>query len=816
MHHRQVTDSASGARLATTDAAPPRTEGIVLPPAVDAEGVILPAAVEAEGIALPPVVEATPPARTPDLPRAPALDAESPASARPPALDAESPASARPPARWSSPLSQAMATLLVDATSLVVAAAALMLATPAGSDLDRAAVAAYPAVVLLLLAASRRYRPRWSRPTSGELRGSLAAAAVGALALSAGALALGADPLTSTQLLWLWVVSAVALCLGEVLVAGLIARGRRRGSLTAPTLIIGAGRVGHLIASRLLERPEAGLRPVGFLDDNPLDRADQEASLPVLGPKDDLERMIREHGIARVVIAFSTASDQLLLSIARRCGALGVGVCIVPRLYEVEGTRRSALRLGGLPLVELPFEDPDRLSLRAKYTADRLAALVAWPLLAPVLGAIALAVRLTMGRPILHRQERVGRDGQVFAMLKFRTMRGRPDSDGEADAEWLQEILGPDGTPLRPHSSSSAADRTTALGRFLRRFSLDELPQLWNVIRGDMSLVGPRPERVSYVDRLAPVIYRYGERHRVKPGITGWAQVNGLRGRTSLDDRIEWDNYYVENWSLGLDLSIAIRTLGCLLRGSPQDGLSVRPEEAAERCPRSSARRRGDDHSEPLSRAQRLRAVSRLLGLFIVVLPFAVGLSTAAAASSRGPSAADQYVEQVPTVTGSKPADSGDDRAQQRGDTGDASSGGPSSGGGTGGASGGGGTGGAGTGAPGRSGATDNGATGGNAVPLSLAARAALSQIDQGDARELERVATSPQLGAPQGRVKAPGESARDEPGEPSLPSAVISAASDDDGGGVFTLLLVAVATTAIVAFAAAGYERRQQRRATG
>lgn len=798
MHHPQVTDSANGARLATTDAAPSLSEGVILP-----------AAAEAEGIVLPPVVEATPPAQASD-----------PARVR--ALDAESAAPARPPARWSSPLSQAMATLLVDATSLVVAAAALMLATPAGSDLDRVAVATYPAVVLLLLAASRRYRPRWSRPTSSELRGSLAAAAVGALALSAGALALGADPLTSTQLLWLWVVSAVALCLGEVLVAGLVARGRRRGSLTAPTLIIGAGRVGHLIASRLLERPEAGLRPIGFLDDNPLDRADQEASLPVLGPKDDLERVIREHGIARVVIAFSTASDQLLLSIARRCGALGVGVCIVPRLYEVEGTRRSALRLGGLPLVELPFEDPDRLSLRAKYTADRLAALVAWPLLAPVLGAIALAVRLTMGRPILHRQERVGRDGQVFAMLKFRTMRGRPDSDGEADAEWLQEILGPDGTPLRSQSSSSAADRTTALGRFLRRFSLDELPQLWNVIRGDMSLVGPRPERVSYVDRLAPVIYRYGERHRVKPGITGWAQVNGLRGRTSLDDRIEWDNYYVENWSLGLDLSIAIRTLGCLLRGSPQDGLSVRPEEAAERRPRSSARRRGDDHSEQLSRTRRLRTVSRLLGFFILILPFVVGLSTAAAASSRGPSAADQYVEQVPTVTGSKPADSKDDGAQQRGDTGDASSGGASNGGGTGGASGGNGGGSAsngnGGGGVGGSGATGDGATGGDAVPLSLAARASLSQIDQGDARELERVATSPELGAPQGRVKAPGQSAPNVPGEPSLPSAVISAASDDGGGGggVFTLLLVAVTTTAIVALAAAGYERRQQRRATG
>ena len=794
MHDLQVTGSANGARPATTDAAPTPSEGIVLPAAVEAKPTTALAAAPTPAQALAAVASTAPVSASP----------------------------ARSAGRWPSPLRQATATLLVDATSLVAAAAGLMLVTPAQTDLNSVEVAAYPAVVLLLLAASRRYRPRWSRPTLNELRGSLAAAAVGALVLSAGSLALGANPLTSTQLVWLWVVSAVALCLGEVLVAAVLARGRRRGSLTAPTLIVGAGRVGHLIASRLLERPEAGLRPVGFLDDNPLDGAKQEGSLPVLGPKDDLERVIREQGIARVVIAFSTASDQLLLSIARRCGALGVGVCIVPRLYEVEGSRRSALRLGGLPLVELPFEDPDRLSLRAKYLADRIAAVLAWILLAPVLASVAAAVRLKMGRPILHRQERVGRDGQVFAMLKFRTMRGRPERDGEADAEWLQEILGPDGMPLRSQDSPSA-DRTTAVGRFLRRFSLDELPQLWNVIRGDMSLVGPRPERVSYVDRLAPVIYRYGERHRVKPGITGWAQVNGLRGRTSLDDRIEWDNYYVENWSLGLDLSIAIRTVGCILRGSPEDGLSVRPEETGPRR-RSSVRRRGDEHSKGPSRVQRLRAASRLLGLFIVILPFAVGLSTASAAASRGPSAADQYVEQVPTVTGSKPADSGDDDAKQRGDgKSGAADGGASDGGGGGSAGGGGagsggnGGGSAGAGGSGGAGASGTGAAGNDAVPLSLAARASLSQIDQQEAKELERVATSPQLGAPQGRVRAPAAGAPSAPDEPSLPSAVISAARDDGGGGgIFALLLVAVATTTIVALAAAGYERRQQRRATG
>jgi lipopolysaccharide/colanic/teichoic acid biosynthesis glycosyltransferase len=165
-----------------------------------------------------------------------------------------------------------------------------------------------------------------------------------------------------------------------------------------------------------------------------------------------------------------------------------------------------------------------------------------------------------MGGPVLFRQRRVGRDGVVFEMLKFRTMADAP-TVGESDAHWASLILNAptDREPM------AGPDRRTPVGRLLRKLSLDELPQLWNVLRGDMSLIGPRPERVQYVEQFSEAVYRYTDRHRMKSGLTGWAQVHGLRGETSLQDRVEWDNFYIENWSPWLDVQILFRTLPTLL-----------------------------------------------------------------------------------------------------------------------------------------------------------------------------------------------------------------------------------------------------------
>ena len=325
------------------------------------------------------------------------------------------------------------------------------------------------------------------------------------------------------------------------------------------TLVVGAGSVGRLTASRLLEHPEFGLRPVGFLDKEPL-YGSGESELPVLGASWDLSEVIRRHGIEHVVITFSTAPHHVLLRIVRECEAHGVAVASVPRLFEKIPCEIRIEHLGALPFVSTYPSDPRGWQFRVKYAVDRILAALALLALLPLLGVIALAVRMSVGRPILFRQVRVGRDGRRFEMLKFRSMK-----PAEPDARPADRFEPPSGSAP---GGVEGVDRRTRVGAFLRRTSLDELPQLVNVLRGEMSIVGPRPERPEFVELFERDVYRYTERHRVKSGITGWAQVHGLRGKTSLADRVEWDNYYIENWSLWLDFKILLLTVLAAARPS--------------------------------------------------------------------------------------------------------------------------------------------------------------------------------------------------------------------------------------------------------
>jgi lipopolysaccharide/colanic/teichoic acid biosynthesis glycosyltransferase len=206
-------------------------------------------------------------------------------------------------------------------------------------------------------------------------------------------------------------------------------------------------------------------------------------------------------------------------------------------------------------LISLHPTDPRGWQFAIKHSLDRCLALIALIALAPVMGVIALAVRFSSPGPILFRQRRVGRDGRVFDVLKFRSMR-------EPDPGLHDEFVLPDGCAP---GGIEGEDRTTPLGRWLRSTSLDEVPQLINVLRGEMSIVGPRPERPDFAARFGAEVSRYEDRLRVKSGITGWAQVNGLRGQTSIADRVEWDNYYIRNWSLSFDLKIMMLTIGEIL-----------------------------------------------------------------------------------------------------------------------------------------------------------------------------------------------------------------------------------------------------------
>jgi exopolysaccharide biosynthesis polyprenyl glycosylphosphotransferase len=275
---------------------------------------------------------------------------------------------------------------------------------------------------------------------------------------------------------------------------------------------------------------------------------------PVLGGPVDLNDIAAEYEIEHVVLGFSSAPDRLLIPLVRDCEGLGIEVSMVPRLFESVNTRIALDHLGGLPLFGLHTIDPKGWQFSVKHALDRLGAGLLLAGLSPLMLFLCVVVRLSSPGPILFRQRRVGRDGRHFEMLKFRTMKLEgTDPDPASNLVRLPGDVGPGGV--------EGLDRRTRTGTLMRCTSLDELPQLFNVLKGEMSLVGPRPERPEFVDLFGERISRYEDRHRVKSGITGWAQVNGLRGKTSLRDRVEWDNYYIENWSLGLDLKILILTL---------------------------------------------------------------------------------------------------------------------------------------------------------------------------------------------------------------------------------------------------------------
>ena len=355
-----------------------------------------------------------------------------------------------------------------------------------------------------------------------------------------------------------WAFVAVYLIAGRTALHWSFGNAARAGQLNRPTLIVGRGRIGTLLAERLQMRPELGLAPVGFLDKDPLplEDPDAETDLPVLGASWDLERVIEEHDVEQVVVAFSNAPDEVMLRLLRRCDELGVDVAFVPRFYERVPEDVTIEHLGGVSLLVPARVDPRNWQFALKYTLDRIVAAALLAVALPFFLLSALADRLTMGRPIFFQQTRVGRDGKPFEMLKFRSMRCVDDS---GTTFVLPEGLGPGGV--------EGADRRTTVGRILRAANLDELPQLLNVLKGEMSIVGPRPERPQFVKRFEDSVYRYSDRHRVKAGITGWAQVNGLRGRTSIVDRAEWDNFYVENFSLWLDLKILLMTAATVTRG---------------------------------------------------------------------------------------------------------------------------------------------------------------------------------------------------------------------------------------------------------
>jgi exopolysaccharide biosynthesis polyprenyl glycosylphosphotransferase len=446
--------------------------------------------------------------------------------------------------------------LAVDLLVLCLASASALVATPApASGTSLLLAIAFPVLALTILHARRTPDERLHGSALDTVVHVLGVASLAAM-VSLGASSLLASGRMLGLAVTLWLFGFGYLASARIVLQVVRRQAVRNQALATPTLIVGAGLVGEHLVKRLLGEPRYGLRPVGFIDADPLPRGEHSdgAVVPLLGDLGDLADAVNRTGARHVILAFSTEPDRVLVEKVKECVRLGIEVSLVPRLYESINERAALDYVGGLPLLTLRPTDPRGWQFAVKHALDRGFALLAVVALAPLLGAIAFAVRLTSPGPVLFRQRRVGRDGHAFDVLKFRTMREAADR-GSFE---LRAGVAPGGI--------EGEDRRTSIGRLLRDTSLDELPQLFNVLRGHMSLVGPRPERPEFVERFTQEVARYEDRHRVKSGITGWAQVHGLRGQTSIADRVEWDNYYIQNWSLRLDLRILALTFVEVLR----------------------------------------------------------------------------------------------------------------------------------------------------------------------------------------------------------------------------------------------------------
>ncbi len=317
----------------------------------------------------------------------------------------------------------------------------------------------------------------------------------------------------------------------------------RHGVGVRQVLVVGAGHLGRAVVEKLAEHPEAGLRAVGIVDDDPAKRDATIAGVSVIGTTSDVARIVEARGIDTVFLALPLEAHRAMFAVLKDVGRTVADVRVVPDLLQHITFRAGVEDLDGLPVVHLtqtPLTGWMSLTKRALDVGISLGALAFF---SPLFGLIALAIRLEDRGPVFYRQTRMGLDGRPFDILKFRSMR--PDAEDESGPVW----------------SAPDDPRRTRIGRFLRATSLDELPQLVNVLRGEMSVVGPRPERPEFVRDFKDRFPQYMVRHRVRAGITGWAQVNGWRGNTSVSKRIEYDLYYIENWSLALDLKILWMTV---------------------------------------------------------------------------------------------------------------------------------------------------------------------------------------------------------------------------------------------------------------
>ena len=337
-----------------------------------------------------------------------------------------------------------------------------------------------------------------------------------------------------------WLLTIVLLTFGRVLHNWVRKRLQDRGIGKDRVIIVGTGDTARMILQRIVWSPDLGYDLVGIV--NGEERHSEILGFPVLGQPEDLPDLINEYHVDEVIIAMPEKGHREMLHVISYCERGRVSIKIFPDLFQYVTTHAGIDDLGGLPLLSVRDYALRGYLLTLKRLIDFIGATIGLVALSPLMILTALAIKLESPGPVFFVQPRMGLDGREFMMIKFRSMRTDAEKDG-------------------PGWTVKDDPRQTRLGTWLRRLEVDELPNLINVWLGEMSLVGPRPEQAYYVEQFRRFVPRYMDRHREKGGMTGWAQVNGLRGDSSISERTKYDLWYSENWSILLDTKILLRTL---------------------------------------------------------------------------------------------------------------------------------------------------------------------------------------------------------------------------------------------------------------
>lgn len=353
-------------------------------------------------------------------------------------------------------------------------------------------------------------------------------------------------------LLYGTIFSIAFLAIARTIHAQIQWQAQARGVGDDRVLIIGGGEIGQMIYRKIIQNPKLGYQVIGFVDHEKNYRPHAAPETPILGTLLDIPLIIDKYVVDEVIIGLPESNHQEIVNIISLCEREKVGIRVFPDVFQIMASEVGIGDLGGLPLLTIRDVALQGWKLTLKRSMDVLLTLIALVLTSPIMLLTAILIKLDSPGPVFFTQERMGLDARPFKILKFRSMRQDAEAHGPG---WTVED----------------DPRRTKLGTTLRRFSIDELPQLINVLIGDMSLVGPRPERPVYVEQFRQSIPRYMDRHREKAGITGWAQVNGLRGDTSIAERTKYDLWYIENWSLALDFKILIRTVIQWILGTNQN-----------------------------------------------------------------------------------------------------------------------------------------------------------------------------------------------------------------------------------------------------